>query len=296
MRELSKLAKFFIICAAVFFVGLVCTIAGVATGGVQNIEKLAEHYDWIQAGPGERGVTAQEVEEYNAIEFTGDADLYIVGKEFYKKASWLADQDMLEQTELDVIGKNKVIVIAGDEVTQPTIEVENGVLKINAVEKDDSGINLDMSDAPYYPQILVCAPTQTLEHLTVSGEVGDVELLGIAWKNAKIELNVGNIDMEGVESAGLDMKMDSGDIEIQGEFKKTTSAISDAGDIEIDTSLPKAEYAYELSSDAGDVKVKDGSEDAMEYEAPENAIKENGGPHKIIAITDSGDVEVHFGN
>jgi len=244
MRELSKLAKFFIICAAVFFVGLVCTIAGVATGGVQNIEKLADHYDWIQDGPGERGVTAQEVEEYNAIEFTGDADLCIVGKEFYKKASWLADQDMLEQTELDVIGKNKVIVIAGDEVPQPEINVENGVLKIDMGETDYSGINLNMSDAPYYPQILVCAPAQTLEHLTISSDVGDLELLGIAWKNAKIKLYDGNIDMEGVKSAGLDMETVSGDIEIQGEFLKTTSANNDVGDIEIDTSLPKAEYAF----------------------------------------------------
>ena len=296
MRELSKLAKFFIICAAVFFVGLVCAIAGVATGGVQNIEKLADHYDWIQDGPGERGVTAQEVEEYNAIEFTGDADLCIVGKEFYKKASWLADQDMLEQTELDVIGKNKVIVIAGDEVPQPEINVENGVLKIDMGETDYSGINLNMSDAPYYPQILVCAPVDTLQSLNVSSGTADVHVLGVAWENADIELNTGDIQMEGVKSGGLTAQTDTGDIEIQGEFLRMTTATGKTGDVEIDTALPKSEYAFELDTDTGDISVKEGSQDAVEYENAGDGIRENGGPHRIIAKTDTGDVEVHFGN
>jgi hypothetical protein len=296
MRELSGLAKFFIICAAVFFVGLIFTIAGIATGGVNDIEKLAEHYDWIQAGPGERGVTAQEVEDFNAIEFTGEADLYIVGKDFYKKASWLADQDVLEQTELDVLGKNKVIVVAGDEAEQPEITVENGVLKINTATIDHDGISFSTTDAPFIPQILICAPMEELEHLTVSGDGGDLELLGVAWKNAKISLDEGDINMEGVKSTGLSMETDSGDIEIQGEFMKTTSAVSDSGDIEINTSLPRTEYAFELSSDSGDTTVKEGGEEAAEYEDAWDDIKENGGPHKIIAKTDTGDIEVDFGN
>jgi len=42
--------------------------------------------------------------------------------------------------------------------------------------------------------------------------------------------------------------------------------------------------------------VKEGGAEAVEYEDTGDVIKENGGPHKIIAATDSGDVEVHFGN
>ena len=93
MNTLSKLSKFFIICAAVVFVGMVCAIAGAVNGGIEDIDKLADNYDWIQGSPGERGVTAQKVEDYHSIEVTGDADVWIVGREFYKKASWLADQD-----------------------------------------------------------------------------------------------------------------------------------------------------------------------------------------------------------
>ena len=169
MKQLSKLAKFFIICAAVFVIGIACTAAGAASGGVQGFEKLAERYDWINS-PGERGVTAQNVGDFHSIEATGDVDLWIVGKSYYEKAGWLADQDLLKQTELDVIGSGQVCVIAGDQMEQPQISVEKGVLTIDAGAIDLTGINLNITEAEFYPEVLVCMPDETLRTLTVSGQ------------------------------------------------------------------------------------------------------------------------------
>lgn len=295
MRELSKLAKFFIICAAVFFVGLVCAIGGVVCGGPDGLEQVAERYDWVHYTPGERSVTAQKVDDFHSIEVTGDMDLYIVGKEFYKNASWLADQDMIDGDELDVLGKNKVCVICGDKVEQPEIEVKKGVLKINSGSVDMNGINLNLSDESWYPTILVCAPDEVLESLTVSGETGDVDILGASWKTADIQLNYGDLTVEGVKSGALQAELDAGDMEIQGKLMGRTRVATDAGDIEIDTPLARAEYALKLRTDAGDLEVKETGRSAEVYEGGYK-LEEYGGPHKLNVRTFSGDVEVHFGN
>ena len=293
MNTLSKLSKFFIICAAVVFVGMVCAIAGAVNGGIEDIDKLADNYDWIQGSPGERGVTAQKVEDYHSIEVTGDADVWIVGREFYKKASWLADQEILEPTEYDVIGKNQVCVVCGDKIEQPEIMVENGVLKINAHTAEFNGFSLNLSDTTFTPKILICAPKDVLQSLTVSGETGDVNVLGVSWEDAKIWLNTGDVNMEGVKSGGLSVEIDTGYTGLQGEFMRTTQVSSDTGDVEIDTTLSKAEYALSLKSETGTVEVEEPGEKSFRDETSDGII-EKGGPHKLIAGTDTGEVRVRF--
>ena len=292
MKQLSKLAKFFIICAAVFVIGIACTAAGAASGGVQGFEKLAERYDWINS-PGERGVTAQNVGDFHSIEATGDVDLWIVGKSYYEKAGWLADQDLLKQTELDVIGSGQVCVIAGDQMEQPQISVEKGVLTIDAGAIDLTGINLNVTEAEFYPEVLVCVPDETLRTLTVSGQTGDVNVLGVSWKSAKIGVNTGDISMEGVDSKALALSVDTGDIEVQGKLTGTVEAGSETGDIEIATSLPKEKYALDLKTDVGDIKVLEGGEKTFESEEGK-PMTQKGGPHRIKVSTDTGDVKLLF--
>lgn len=294
MRGLSKLQKFLIICAVVFVCGIVCSIAGAASGGVQDMEKIADRYDWLNS-PGARGVTAQKVEDYHSIDITGSVDVWIVGKDYYTTASWIADQDILEQTELDVIGPGQVCVVAGDRMSQPEISVDKGVLNINSETIDLTGINLELTEATFCPKILVCVPDEMLESLHVSGQAGDVNVLGVSWKKAKIELNAGDIDLEDVKSGSLTLETDAGDIELGGELMGTTSVITDAGDIEIDSSLAKAEYAFDVETCSGDVKVKEAGQDEKAYESGEK-VSEEGRPHRISVKTDAGDVKLWFGS
>lgn len=331
MRTHSKLKKFFLICAAVFVVGLGCAIGGAACGGLQDMNKLGDRYDWIHTSPGERGVTAQKVKDFHSIEATGDADLWIVGESFYKRDSWLAEQEVLEQTELDVLGKNKVCVICGDRIEQPEISVKNGVLKINSAPVEMDGIILDLTDDVAYPQILVCVPDETLKSLTVSGETGDVDLLGISWKNARVLLNYGDLEAKAVKSESLTAKVDSGDVEVRGNLKGTTDVTvesgdielrgrlggitraftgsgdielkgilkgkirtaSDSGDIELKTDLPKDRYGLKVRTMEGDIEMLEAGRANENYEDFRDILEE-GGPHKINAKTEFGDIELSF--
>lgn len=300
MRELSKLAKFFIICGIVFVVGIVCTVAGAAMGGPQDIEKLADRYDWIQGEPGERGVTSYPVEEFHSVAVTGDCDVWLVGKSFYKNASRMAQDDLLTSGEMDLIEENKVLVIAGDKVVQPEITVSEGVLTINAGPRQEtSGISL--SSGSWTPQILVCCPMDPLESLSVSNDYSDLTCLGTAWKNADIQTNSGYTSMEGVDSAGLSLETESGDCELEGSFVKTTSLKTESGDVKISTSLAKEEYGLNLGTGSGDIEL-DGEEAAegadeedFEEDGSKARVQINGGPHTISAETESGDISIAFG-
>lgn len=294
MRTLSNLAKFFIICAAVFFVGLVCTIIGVAAGGFDGINKIAEKYDWIQGDPGERTVISQTVEDFQSVAVTGDADYWIVGRDFYKSEKWLADQDLLTEKEAALIEPNQVSIICGENADKPEIKVEKGVLTIDAGAKDVSGISFSTSDAPWNPEVLICVPDEVLESLTASSEIGDINCLGVAWKNARIELNTGNVNMEGVRSGGLVAETDTGDANLQGKFMERLQAKTDTGDIEIDTTLAKAEYGLDLKADSGEITISEPGQDDREIDEATATVKEVGGPHTIIASTDTGEINLSF--
>lgn len=331
MRERNRLAIFFIICAVVFIIGLVCAVAGIVTGGPKDIDKLADKYDWIQGSPGERYVVSQKEENFDSIEVTGDADLWIVSKEYYNDADWLAAQELLEQTELSDVGENKVCVVTGDRLGEPKVTVENGVLTIDSGTMDHSGMNLNIMGETWSPKVLVCMPDEELKSLKVSGQVSDVKLLGISWKAADIGLNTGDIYMKNIDSGSLTAEVDSGDIDLTGKFKgKTkltaetgdiqisgkiagTSAVStdtgdvdmsgkltgitnvstNTGDIQIKTQLIKEKYSYDLKTSTGDVKViENGKEIAGSDDA--NTASENGGPNKITAAADTGDIVLDF--
>lgn len=300
MNRLSKTAKFFIICGAVFVLGLICTIGGVAAGGIDGLEKVAEDHDWVAGSPGERGVTAQKVETFDSINVSGQGDVWLVGRSFYQNASRLTEEDLLYPTEMDLMKKNQVLVIAGDKVEQPTIGVRDKVLSIEFNNEEFNGINLDSSDIGWTPIVLICCPQDPLEKLAVSSEVADINCLGVAWKQANIQLNTGDITMEDVESHGLQLHLDTGDARMQGMFMNVTSIESEVGDIKISTSLQKEEYGLDLTSGTGDITVitPEGKWEAdldEDDDSMNSVCREPGGPNMITGSLDTGDIEIQFG-
>ena len=290
MRQFSKMQKFFLICAAVLVAGIICCVAGIAANGIEDMNKLSEKYEWFNlntAGEGERGVTAQPVDDFHAINIDADADVYLLGEEFYKNASRLVSDEILNATETDVLGNNQVIVIAGDAVPQPLIEVNEGVLTISN--------SPDAEDVPWTPTVLICCPPEMLESLQINSDYSDLKCLGTAWKNAAITVASGDITMEGVTSGGLSLQTDSGDAELQGEFQKTTSIRAASGDISMDTSFAKAEYALDLQTASGDITVYEPGTDPAEYGDGSGHVAQTGGPHKLTVNIDSGDLELSFG-
>ena len=46
MKNMSNIGKFFVICAIIFTLGLVLTVAGCVAGGPAGIEKAVDGHDW----------------------------------------------------------------------------------------------------------------------------------------------------------------------------------------------------------------------------------------------------------
>lgn len=313
---LSKLAKFFIICAAVCVAGIACLIGGVAAGGVEDIDKLAEEKDWIQGSAGERGVTAQKVDAFDSVQLKGDADVWMLGREFYGDPDWMESEDLLYETEQDVLGKNKVIVIAGDKVPQPEISVREGVLTVEYKPQKESGISLNLSDAPYQPRILICCPEDPLKSVEVSGDFGDTFFRGVSWKRSNIDvdsgdvsfrkaswetmdidLDSGDVRMKDVRSGGLNIRADSGDVRGSGEFLGTTAATVDSGDVSLSTTLAEEDYSLDLRSESGEITLsKPGEKDAAYPPDSDGAAActRQGGPHSLTLKSDSGEIRVRF--
>lgn len=296
MKQGSKWKRFFLVCAAVCVAGIICTVIGVTSGGIDDFEKVAENIDWIQTGPGERGITSYPVDKFDAVQISGDADVYLLGKEFYKNASRLVEDDVLNVTETDVLGANKVIVIAGDKVPQPKIEVEGKTLQIIAMPADTDGVNLDFSHLTWSPTILVCCPMQTLESLKLDTNFGDFQALGTAWKNADIKLACGYTNMEGVTSGGLSLEMTTSDADLQGEFLKRTFIDVQDGDLQLETALGKGEYGLDLTTDSGDITVLEAGKEEETEDEIFGEYKQNGGPHTITMKAESGDMTLQFGS
>ena len=309
MKKLSKLAIFFIVCGGVFLLGLICAIGGAASGGVDGFEKVADDFDWVQGSPGERGVTAYPVEDFDSVYLTGDADYVLVGRGAYKNASKLVSDGPLEPTELDLVQKNQVLVIAGDRVQQPEIVVKDGALSIGCDRQEVNGINFNSSEMSWTPTILVCCPKAPLEELTVSSQEADLTCLGTAWKKADIGINYGDVEMDGVKSAGLQMELDYTDAELDGEFLKTTAITATDGDVDIATPLAKTEYGLDLravdiqlttpegvwnpEAEEMDGEYDDGYDD--EYDDGTQTIKVNGGPNRMSVSAECGDLKIQFG-
>ena len=292
MKQHSKLARFFIVCSVIFFIGVILTVTGLATGGGKNIEKLAEHYDWISS-PGERGITTYKAEDFHSIEATGDVDLWILGSGYYGDSSWVEKEGLLESTEMDNIAPNQVTVICGDRMGQPEITVENGILKINSGPVDFNGINLNLDEATFYPRILICVPDQILESLNVSGQTGDVNIMGVGWKKADIQMNTGDMTFEEADSRGLTIDADTSDMELEGTFTGKTKVRTETGDLDLTTSLARKEYDLTAKTSAGDVKILEAGKTVKEFE-DENEVSRKGGPNKMTITTDTGDITLNF--
>lgn len=274
---MRKGLKVLIACAGVFVLGLVMTVAGYATGGVNGLQKVAEDHDWISTDPAELSITEQEY-EFDSIESTGPVDLEIVGARYYKKV--LADYDLE-----DIDAKSgKVIVICDKEKDEPAVKVKDGKLIVEAVPRDDKpAINLNSN---YWgPTVIVLCSDKELESIKISSSACDVDLSGVAFKKADIGTNAGDIEAEGITSKGLKIMCDAGDVEVQGDLKGLTEITCEAGDIEVDTADGLATYRMDLHADAGDIEVGEIEIEGVNY-------TQKGGKDFLKLKTQAGSIEV----
>ena len=272
MKNMSKTAKFFVICAVVFTLGLVLTIGGCAAGGIAGIQEAVDGR-LPDNGPAETEMTEGDY-EFSSIEASGDANFVFVGSKYYSRI--LDDKDITGSEAKT----GKVIAVYEKGHAAPEIKTEDGKLIINA----DVDNEVHLSEL-FEPTVIVFCDDKELESVSVKSSACDLEMKGVSFRNANIEMNAGDVELTDIISGGLRIVTDAGDTNIAGVLRGITDVDSDAGSIEINVFTGIRGYTMELHADAGDIKV--GAD-----EIDGNDFKQEGGADVIKVKTDAGDIEI----
>ena len=291
--ELNKVAKFFIIAAAAFVLGLFLFVIGLTTGGVDGFHKVAKDHSWVN----DASAVVHTIETdggFNAVEATGMCDIVLVGEDYQDKA--IRDYHL---NEVENLGPGTVVLRYGDNYNEPEVTMDNGTLEISSIQDNTEqftfGINL--SDDTVWPTAIIFCNDKELKSVKVSSEYADVEMMGVAFENADIELNDGDVEFENIKSKGLKIDTEYGDIEVSGDLTGKTELISKDGDIEVDTLKNYEEYTIKAGAVDGDIKV---GETEMEISYDEDGddqegvyqYTQKGGKDSLTIKTSYGDIEI----
>lgn len=304
MKNTSNIAKFFIVCAVVFAVGLITTALGAAFGGIDDFGKVAEKREWIQGDPGKKVEEYVKVGDFDTVEIKGCADINFVTEE------WSADE---KSTTSMAYKPGHVLVVRGSKVDAPDIKVEKGVLYITAPDTEFNGISFSFSDVPRTPGVFVFCTDEQLKAIKADSTYGDLSFMGIRFDKADIESNSGDIFIKDVRGNKLSLKENSGDIVASGRFEGPTEIKTTSGDVRLsgkflgetdvnitsgdftlNTEVAMEKYAIDVQAISGDVRVTSNGT-SYEYDDTTNKFNLKGGPHKLSLQSIEGDVELFFG-
>lgn len=288
---MRKLKAFFIVCAAVFVVGMIMSIAGFGSGGVQGFEAVAEDHDWVSAGPGARVTTEMNDLDFDSIEAVGPTEVVIVGEREYA--------EIVGEYGLETAAKPKAgtaVAIFGKNNHAPVMEMDGKTLRISRDQDSEvNGIYLNFSSEDAYPTVIVFCPDKQLEQIKVNSSYSDVELRSISFKRAEIMLNFGDIEAENIVSRGITIESDDGDVELSGDLKGQTNVKAERGDIDIDTKTALKEYTMKLAASVGEITIGDGEGKFMDTDEEGYSYIQDGGEDTLILKADTGDIELSSG-
>lgn len=118
----------------------------------------------------------------------------------------------------------------------------------------------------------------------IQNDVGDVEIDGILTKECNVESNVGDIALKDVTMENSVMNSDTGDIEIKNSTFTDLDLSSDVGSVTVESSQRLTDYAFDLSTDIGDIEFNN--------EDYGNKYRRDGDAGKITIQGDVGDIEI----
>lgn len=286
---MSKLAKFFIICGAVFIIGIGLMLVGVCSGGVEDIDKVAEEHGWMEGSPGVIQTETHDDFDYDSVSIDGTADVMICGTECKQNLiDFISDKD--GQLPEGGVNPGDVVICWGENVIKPETSVDRGVLKIDiAQEEYDGAIEMNFTSEDGVPGIAILCPEEGLADLDINSPFGDVDIYGVTYESAKILSESSDVDLQMVTSGKLNVQGDCTDVELNGTFKGETSVTVTSGDINFETSLNRSAYNIDINAPCGD--IEDG-----ETELEGTTYERDGGEIPLKLRADTGDVDLWFGD
>ena len=178
------MAKFFTACAAVCVLGIILTVAGVATGGVEGLEKVEGSHSWLNVGPMNAETDLIEVGEYDSIKVDGNMDVAIIGPNYIDGLDAEFAENWLTEDYNEELAGN-VIVRWREGTGEPDIQVIKGVLTIKANEAGpDMEVNLSADDS--CPDVIVFCKGKELKNVDISLGYGDIAIGGISCENIQV--------------------------------------------------------------------------------------------------------------
>lgn len=126
-----------------------------------------------------------------------------------------------------------------------------------------------------------------LEDMNMELDVGEITMNSIHNKATTILVDVGEIEIDSSILGDTKLDTDTGNINILKSEFGNMEATTDIGDIEISSTTDLTNYSFELKTDIGEVSVN-GGEYGRKY------INKIQSDYNIKAITDIGDVELHY--
>ena len=301
---MSKLAKFFITCGAVCVLGIILTVAGFATGGVDNLEKVESSHSWFNVGPVDAETDVIEVGDYDSIKADGTLDVAVIGPNFvYGLDADFAGNWLTEEYREEFAGN--VIVNWKKGTQMPEVKVEKGVLMIHSnAEAPEVEVNLSGDDSA--SDVIVFCSKEQLKNVDLGLDYGDIAVGGIGCDTMKVSVGAGDVELNGIKCGSMEVSSKTGDVEASditggkqvynvktGDIQLSNctgdiTAETVTGDIKFDAVEDMSKYEVSLHAGTGDVEVNDSDKEVQDFSAA-------GGPNKLACKTGTGDIEADFG-
>lgn len=300
------LKRFFVICAAAVCLGLLLSIIGAATGGIQSMSKLGDKYRWFKAGKADMTYAhLEDGAEFDAISVKGVSDVTICSgssdktrihyDENYQPPTFHVEDGVLTVDFNQKWNGVMVDLTAGD--SMPALEVyvpEGRTLKYIDIDIDYGDISLEEAKAENIAIKGDCGD-MTFENISageisIENSLGDISMYALEYDHLNVEASAGDIKGELLKSKGLHIENELGDIELQGELSGTTEITAESGDVDIETSLKEADYTVDADIEAGDLSLGESV-----YEYMEQHIKQGSGANLIKIVSELGNVSIGFG-
>ncbi len=126
--------------------------------------------------------------------------------------------------------------------------------------------------------------TQTLQ---ISADTGDVKLVNGSADRAELELSLGELTTDKWSTNGLVAELGSGEANLSGTFLGETNIDCTIGDITMQVSDFEKNYAYDLETELGDIRIN-GKKVANEVEQKREL------ENKINLSAETGDINLSF--
>ena len=306
---MKKTTKLFIVCAAVCAAGIIMAMIGFAMGGVEDIDKVAERYDWVSAGPGETHAQTWDVDKFESIEAEGNMEIIVIGAAAGPEADgaqWDFDDlninaDWDEETMIrqyleegkDINLSYTVLVSYGENAGQPEVSVEDDVLRIKT-DADQSGVDLNFTGEDAEPKVVVFCGAEKLKNIDIDCEYSDIALTGIRCEKLYTKTENGDISFDNIVSEEMKLETEAGKIAIH-QCEGDITATTDYGDVEFASDQEQGQFEISATSESGYLFIN-GNEQEMSDEGDVGVqFSSDGGPGKLSIETDTGDIKLDFG-